>query len=94
MLRRRRGPGLIRTAARTAVIAGTAQAVGGKVAQRQHQQFAAQQQAAAAQQQAGSPPAPPPSNLTTTLQQLASLRDQGILTEEEFTAKKKLVLGI
>ena len=28
------------------------------------------------------------------LQQFASLRDQGILTEEEFAAKKKQILGI
>lgn len=28
------------------------------------------------------------------LEALAKLRDQGIVTEEEFTAKKKLILGI
>lgn len=54
MMMRRRGPGLIGTMARTAVIAGTATAVSGAVANKQHQaavqQQAAQQQAAAEEQ--------------------------------------------
>jgi hypothetical protein len=32
--------------------------------------------------------------MTAELQQLASLRKQGILTEEEFNAKKRQILGI
>src|SRR5262245_47342413 len=50
---RRRGPGLVRTMARTAVVAGTASAVAGRV--QHHQQEKYQQQAyeeQAAQQQA------------------------------------------
>lgn len=34
------------------------------------------------------------SDLTKQLQELAKLRDQGILTEEEFAAKKQQILGI
>jgi hypothetical protein len=100
---RRRGigrvgrPGLIGTAARTAVVAGTATAVSGKVAERQYEKQAAAQQAAQAQQP---PPPPPPAaapaedELVTQLKQLAELKDQGILTEEEFSAKKAQLLGI
>ena len=52
---RRRGPGLVRTVARTAVVAGTASAVAGGVHHRQAQRWGAQeaeQQAAVDQQQA------------------------------------------
>lgn len=93
----RRGPGLIGAAARTAVVAGTATAVSGRVARRQQQQLAgdAQQQAAAAQQAAASPPvAEPEPDYMAELERLAQLKAQGILTEEEFEAKKKQILGI
>lgn len=73
-LGRRGRPGLIGMAARTAVVAGTATAVSGRVANRQQQKYASQQaeQDAAAQQQweaqqyeaqqaaAAAPPPPPP----------------------------------
>ena len=39
---RRRGPGLIGMAARTAVVAGTATAVSGRVARRQQRRYAGQ----------------------------------------------------
>lgn len=91
--------GLVRGVARTAVIAGTASAVSGRVQHKQQQKWAAQeeqqymqQQAAMAQQQAAA--APPEDDTVAQLQQLARLRDQGILTEEEFAAKKKQILGI
>lgn len=52
----RRGPGLLGAVARTAVVAGTASAVSGRVQQRQQQRWGAQeaaaQEEAAAQQQA------------------------------------------
>ncbi len=47
---RRRGPGLVRTMARTAVVAGTASAVSGRVHHRQNERWqaeAAEQQGAA-----------------------------------------------
>ena len=66
MMRRRRG-GLVRTVGRTAVIAGTASAVGAGVSRRQtnryqneQQEDAASQQAAYEQGVADAQPAPPP----------------------------------
>jgi hypothetical protein len=47
---RRRGPGLVRTMARTAVVAGTASAVSGRVHRRQDERW----QAEAAEQQSAS----------------------------------------
>ena len=84
---RRRGPGLIGVAARTAVIAGTA----GAVQHRQQEKYAAQacQQAAAA--------APPPAATDPTaekIEQLAALHASGALTDEEFAAAKAKALGI
>jgi hypothetical protein len=88
----RRGPGLVRAAATTAVVAGTA----GAVRHRQDQRYAQQDQEAyekqAYAQQAAAAPAEP--DYTAELQQLAQLRSQGILTDEEFEAKKKQILGI
>ena len=93
----RRGPGLVRAAATTAVVAGTA----GAVRPRQDQRYAAQDQAAyeqqmAAQQQAAPPPpaAAAEPDYAAELQKLADLKAAGILTEEEFEAKKKQILGI
>jgi hypothetical protein len=90
MMMRRRGPGLVGAAARTAVVAGTATAVSGRVARRQQNKYAAQEQEAAAAAPAGA--AEP--EYMAELQQLAQLRDQGILSPEEFEAKKKQILGI
>ena len=88
----RRGPGLVRAAATTAVVAGTA----GAVRHRQDLRYAQQDQEAYEQQayaqQAAAAPAEP--DYTAELQQLAQLRSQGILTDEEFEAKKKQILGI
>jgi hypothetical protein len=90
-------------AARTAVVAGTATAVSGRVARRQQSKYASQdaayveQQAAAAEQgrdQAYAAPAPAGDDMAAQIEQLAQLKDQGLLTEEEFAAKKKQILGI
>ena len=90
----RRGPGLVRAAATTAVVAGTA----GAVRHRQDQKYAAQDQAAYEQQMAAqaaaAPPAPAELDYAAELEQLAQLKAQGIITEEEFEAKKKQILGI
>jgi hypothetical protein len=91
MMMRRRGPGLVGVAARTAVVAGTATAVHGRVARRQQDKYAAQEQQAAAA--APVPDAAPP-DYVEELEQLAQLRDQGILSPEEFEAKKKQILGV
>ena len=99
----RRGPGLVGMAARTAVVAGTATAVSGRVARRQQRRYAEQdaayvgQQAAAMQQgfeQGSGAAAPVEPDYMAELQRLAQLRDQGIITNEEFEAKKKQLLGI
>jgi hypothetical protein len=96
---RRRGPGLIGTAARTAVVAGTATAVSGRVMRRQ-QRRAYEEQAAAmpatqpAVEYAPAPAAPPEPAYMAELQQLSELKTQGILSEEEFQAKKKQLLGL
>lgn len=86
-------PGLLRGMARTAVIAGTATAVSNNVSRRQAERWAEQD---GAQQQFAQPvqSAAPLDPTAAQLQQLAQLRDQGILTPEEFDAKKKQILGI
>jgi hypothetical protein len=94
----RRGPGLVRTVGRTAVIAGTASAVSGRVQHRQNEKYAAQDQQQydeqmAAQAAAAPPPAAAP-DMNAELTQLAQLHQQGILTDEEFAAKKAQILGI
>ena len=69
------------------------QAMPRRLAQQQkHANQAAAQQEAAAEQAA--PAAAPQDDLATQLESLAKLRDQGILTEEEFSAKKAQILGI
>ena len=98
MMMRRRGPGLIRAAATTAVVAGTA----GAVRHRQEQRYAAQDQQAyeaaqyeAAQQAAVAQPTQPAEpDYLAELQQLAPLRDPGLLTPEAFAAKKAQLLGV
>ena len=94
--RRAGGPGLIRGVARTAAIAGTASAVSGRVQRRQQEKWA-QQDADAYQEQAAA--APPPQaaaepDYTAELEKLAKLRDEGVITAEDFDAKKKQLLGI
>lgn len=104
-LRRVGRPGLLGMAARTAVVAGTAQATAGAVSRRQanraQQQHEAQQYEAA--QQAPQPAAPPPSAtppgggvndaLLTQLTQLGELHEKGVLTDAEFAAAKAKLLG-
>jgi membrane protease subunit (stomatin/prohibitin family) len=95
----RRGPGLIGVAARTAVVAGTASAVHGRVARRQERRYAEEDQQAyeaqAYQQQAyQAQAAPAEPDYAAELEQLAQLKAQGIITEDEFEAKKKQILGI
>jgi hypothetical protein len=98
-------PGLIRGVARTAVIAGTASAVNGRVQRRQAAKFAdkdahtaAMQQQAYAQetgyQQAPPASAPAPSDdRMAQLERLGGLYSQGVLTSEEFAAEKARILA-
>jgi membrane protease subunit (stomatin/prohibitin family) len=87
----RRGPGLLGTAAR----AGVAMGVAGRVQHRQQQRWAEQEQG----QQEGQapPPAAAPSgdsDYTAELEKLAKLRDEGVISPDDFEAKKKQLLGI
>jgi hypothetical protein len=90
----RRGPGLIGVAARTAVFAGTATAVSNRVARRQQRRFAEEDQQAYEAQAYEGQMAPAEPDYGAELEQLAQLKTQGIITEEEFQAKKKQILGI
>jgi hypothetical protein len=116
MLRRRGGPGVLSTMARTAVIAGTATAVSNKVGRAgAARTAAAQQQQAAAQavgpaqgeieqiqeqlttlqaQQAEVAALGEPGAMMAQLQQLAQLKESGLLSEAEFSAAKARLLGL
>lgn len=86
-------PGLLRGMARTAVIASTATAVSNNVSRRQAQRWAAEESQYAAPAPAAAP-AVDTDDQIAQLQQLAQLKDQGILTEAEFAAKKQQILGL
>jgi Short C-terminal domain len=83
--------GLLRMAARTAVVAGTATAVSGRVQRRQADKW---DQEDAQQNQQEAPPPEPEDDSTAQLQNLAQLHTQGVLTDEEFAAAKAKLLGI
>jgi len=92
--------GLIGGMARTAVVAGTATAVSNRVSRRQANRWAQQgsyppQYEEPQYQEPPPAPAPsaPPVDPVEQLRELAKLRDEGILTEEEFAAEKRKVLG-
>jgi hypothetical protein len=88
--------------ARTAVVAGTATAVSNRVSRRQANRWSQQ---GGAQQQYYEEPAPAPAPVyaqpepepevdpIAQLRELAKLRDDGILTDEEFAAEKRKILG-
>jgi membrane protease subunit (stomatin/prohibitin family) len=83
--------GLLRMAARTAVVAGTATAVSGRV---QRRQAARWEQEEAEQSAQAAPPAAAEDDGAAQLQKLAELHTQGVLTDEEFAAAKAKILGI
>ncbi len=93
---RRRGMGVVGTA----VVVGGAAHYGAKRAnqqadaQDQAQQAAYDQGVAAAQQQSAAPAAPAESDDAAEIQKYAALMGQGLITQEEFEAKKKQILGI
>jgi hypothetical protein len=92
-------PRLMRTVARTAVVAGTATAVSNRVSRRQANKWSDQAEAQSYEQQAAAQPAPaapapePQVDMVAQLKELAELKDAGILTEEEFAAQKAKILG-
>jgi uncharacterized membrane protein len=90
---------LLRTMARTAVIAGTATSVSNRVSRRQEGRWAAQEQ----QQMAAQPqpqayaqpaaPAAPEADPIERLKELGQLHESGVLTDQEFAAAKAKILG-
>jgi hypothetical protein len=94
-------PGLLRGVARVAVASGTATAVSNRVSRRQADRWAEQDQQQqyyepppAPPQQAPPPAAPPAAaSMVDQLKDLAELKQQGILTEEEFAAQKARILA-
>jgi hypothetical protein len=87
--------------ARTAVVAGTATAVSGRVQRRQNQRWAQQEapppEYPPQQQYAAPPPAAPAApaaeDRVQQLKDLAALKEQGVLTDEEFAIEKARILG-
>jgi hypothetical protein len=99
-------PGLLRGVARVAAISGTATAVSNRVSRRQANKWAQQGEEQYAPPGRLAPPmgpqepqqAPPPPPVATEsvvdqLKGLADLKQQGILTEEEFAAQKARILA-
>jgi Short C-terminal domain len=69
-----------------------------RVARRTSRRTSRRMAAAQPEPQTASPPGTPPAaqqpDDMAQIQQLAAMKDQGLLTEEEFQAKKKQILGI
>ena len=86
-------PGLLRGMARVAAVSGTATAVSNRVSRRQASRWAAQEE----QQYAPPPPqqaaAPAAADPIEQLRELGELKQQGILTEEEFAQQKARILN-
>lgn len=79
------------------MIAGTATAVSNRVSRRQAERWGAQE---AQEVAAAPPPAPAPAaaaggepSTIEQLKELGALKEQGVLTEEEFAAQKAKILG-
>jgi hypothetical protein len=89
-------PRLLRGIARTAVVAGTATAVSNGVSRRQQERWA-HQGPTEPEAYAPPPPAPvaaaAPPDLVSQLKELAALKEQGVLTDEEFATQKARLLA-
>ncbi len=87
-------PRLGRAVARTAVVAGTATAVSGHVAQKQADKQADKEAAQAAAAAPAAPAAEPAVDPVAEIERLGALKDKGLLTDEEFAAAKAKLLGL
>jgi hypothetical protein len=87
-------PGLLRGVARVGIAAGTATAVSNRVSRRQASRWAQQDAEESPPQQYNAPPAPADDgpDPIEKIKELAELRDQGILTEDEFATQKARLL--
>jgi hypothetical protein len=82
--------------ARTAVVAGTATAVSNRVSRRQGERWAQQEAPQEPQAAPAAAPAPPTAaapSMIDQLKELGELKNQGILTEDEFAAQKAKLLA-
>jgi hypothetical protein len=92
-------PGLLRGMARTAVVAGTATAVSNRVSRRQAERWSDQDYQPPYRGQPQGPPAdmeaaaPAGEDRVDQLKDLAELKAQGVLTDEEFAREKARILG-
>jgi len=99
-------PGLLRGVARTAVVAGTATAVSGRVQRRQAEKYVDRDAQIAADREqsyeaqggtvyeaAPSAPAAAGPDRLEQLTKLGELKSQGVLTEEEFAREKAKILN-
>ena len=87
-------PRIGRAVARTAVIAGTATAVSGRVAQKQADKQEDKEAAQAAAAAPAAPAAEPEVDAVAEIERLGALKDKGLLSDEEFAAAKAKLLGI
>jgi hypothetical protein len=91
-------PGLLRGVVRTAAVAGTATAVSNRVSRRQANRWS-QQEPQYEEPQYAEPapaapaPAAPPTDMIQQLKDLADLKAQGILTDDEFAVQKSKILA-
>jgi hypothetical protein len=86
-------PGLLRGVARTAAFAGTATVVSNRVSRRQANRWAQQDAQAEPEPEpepAAAAPAPDP---LQQLKELGELKQQGVLTDEEFQTQKARILA-
>ena len=87
-------PGLLRGMARTAAVAGTATAVSNRVSRRQARRWGYMDQGTEYAEPAPSPaPVAPQADPIAQLKELAALKEQGVLSDEEFAAQKAKILG-
>jgi len=87
-------PRIGRAVARTAVIAGTATAVSGRVAQKQADKQEDKEAAQAAAAAPAAPAAEPEVDAVAEIERLGALKEKGLLSDEEFAAAKAKLLGI
>ena len=71
-----------------------ARRVARRTSRRTSRRMSAAQAPPEAPPQAASPAVAAPQDDMAQIQQLGAMKDQGLLTEEEFQAKKKQILGI
>lgn len=84
---------LLRGMARTAVVAGTATAVSNRVSRRQYERWQREEPQGYAEPRSAEAVQGAQADPVTRLKELGALRDQGILTDEEFEAQKARILS-